>query len=69
MTLTNNVKFTYSEFMLLTTFLPMQIAARKNANDPFRRRTSMYKDKDYQEEVEYLLGRMNNLGYFSDMSV
>ncbi|XP_064549864.1 uncharacterized protein LOC135436245 [Drosophila montana] len=57
----------HNEFMLLTTFLPMQISARKNAIDPFRRRTSMYKDKDYQEEVAYLLERMNNLGYFVDI--
>ncbi|EDW67154.1 uncharacterized protein [Drosophila virilis] len=57
----------HHEFLLLTTFLPMQIAARKNAVDPFRRRTSMYKDMDYQEEVAYLLERMNNLGYFKDM--
>lgn len=52
--------------MLLTTFLPIQISSRKNAVDPFRRRTSMYKDEDYQKEVQYLLDRMNKLGYFEE---
>ncbi|KAH8359986.1 hypothetical protein KR093_009929, partial [Drosophila rubida] len=56
----------YNEFMLLTTFLPIQISSRKNAIDPFRRRTSMYKDKDYQDEVEFLLARMEKMGYFND---
>ncbi|XP_034486159.1 uncharacterized protein LOC117790725 isoform X2 [Drosophila innubila] len=57
----------YNEFMLLTTFLPIQIAFRKNAIDPLRRRTNMYNDKDYQEEVEYLLNRMHQLGYFKEV--
>ncbi|KAH8311110.1 hypothetical protein KR044_004392, partial [Drosophila immigrans] len=56
----------YNEFMLLTTFLPIQIASRKNAIDPLRRRTSMYKDKDYQNEVDFLLDRMQQMGYFND---
>ncbi|KAH8414019.1 hypothetical protein KR222_001935, partial [Zaprionus bogoriensis] len=56
----------YHEFMLLTTFLIIQISARKNAIDPFRRRTSMYKDEDYQTEVQYLLDRMQQLGYFEE---
>ncbi|XP_051863789.1 uncharacterized protein LOC117575844 [Drosophila albomicans] len=55
----------YNELMLLTTFLPIQIASRKNAIDPFRRRTSMYKDKDYQDEVEFHLERMQKMGYFN----
>ncbi|XP_017874034.1 PREDICTED: uncharacterized protein LOC108621287 [Drosophila arizonae] len=57
----------FNEFLLLTTFLPMQIAARKNAIDPLRRRTSMYKDEDYQQEVECLLQRMTDQGYFRDI--
>jgi len=57
----------FSEFMLLTTFLPIQIAFRKNAIDPLRRRTNMYNDKDYREEVEYLLNRMHQLGYFEEI--
>ncbi|KAM8705885.1 hypothetical protein ACLKA7_010220 [Drosophila subpalustris] len=56
----------YNEFLLLTTFLPIQIAFRKTEIDPFRRCTSMYKDRDYQEEVEYLLNRMHQLGYFKE---
>lgn len=57
----------YNEFMLLTTFLPIQIAFRKNALDPFRRRTNMYSDCNYQEEVEYLLDRMLHCGYFKEL--
>jgi len=57
----------FSEFMLLTTFLPIQIAFRKNSLDPFRRRTNMYSDSDYQEEVEYLLDRMLRCGYFKEL--
>ncbi|TDG47400.1 hypothetical protein AWZ03_006128 [Drosophila navojoa] len=58
-----------TDYFLLTTFLPGSYSMRKG-KDPGefmnneRLRLELYQDKDYKQELEYLLPQMLHLGYF-----
>ncbi|XP_064548301.1 uncharacterized protein LOC135435254 [Drosophila montana] len=59
----------FSDYMLLTLLLPLSYSMRQN-KDPGdilqseELRVNIYYNKDYQKELEYLLPRMLQLGYF-----